>query len=55
MARVTLRLAATIPPKALTGSQALANEYASAIEPCADTATPHGLACFTMTHAASVN
>ncbi|CAB4536401.1 unannotated protein [freshwater metagenome] len=55
ISRVTARFTATIPPKALTGSQALASEYACAIEPCVDTATPHGLACFTITHDALAN
>ena len=41
-----------MPPNALTGSQALALTYASVMS--SPTATPHGLACFTITHAGRV-
>ena len=51
VATVTSRLTATMPPNALTGSQALARVYASAMS--AATATPHGLACLTITQAGS--
>ena len=47
----TGRLAATMPPKADTGSQALAATYALVMSPAM--ATPHGLACLTMTTAGS--
>src|SRR3954447_3591527 len=45
----TVELSATTPPKALTGSHALALTYASVT--LAPTATPQGLACLTITHA----
>ena len=45
------RFTATMPPKALTGSQAWARSYAVVMSPA--TATPHGLACLTITHAGS--
>ena len=38
-----------MPPNALIGSQAWARSYAVAMS--SKTATPHGLACFTITHA----
>ena len=49
----TSRLSTTMPPYADTGSEARALSYASSI--VAPSATPHGFACFTMTHAGSAN
>ena len=40
-----------MPPNALTGSHALARSYAVVMSSA--TATPHGLACLTMTQAGS--
>ena len=40
-----------IPPNAEVGSVLKARSYAEPIE--SDSATPHGLACLTMTHAGS--
>src|ERR1700722_8857049 len=47
------RLNAMIPPNADVGSVRYARSYAS--RGVAATDTPHGLACFTITHAASAN
>ena len=46
---VTCRLRTTTPPYAETGSAASAPRYASST--VSATATPHGFACFTITHA----
>ena len=49
----TARLRATMPPNALTGSQAWARWYAVVMSSA--TATPQGLACLTITQAGSAN
>ena len=49
----TSPLTATMPPNALTGSAAWARSWASAT--VGASATPQGLACFTITHAGRSN